>query len=97
MAGTAAKPPVITVPTLILWGRHDPILKSEWADVLGDYFSDIQAISSITRNRIVPPGRLTRSSRGSPRRKRVRRMLPGGRPPSRRRPEPLIGQAEAAI
>lgn len=24
----------------MLWGRHDPIIKNEWADKLGDYFAD---------------------------------------------------------
>ncbi|MGL4241561.1 MAG: alpha/beta fold hydrolase [Beijerinckiaceae bacterium] len=42
MAGTAPKPPKITVPTRVFWGRHDPILKSEWADVLGEYFTDVE-------------------------------------------------------
>jgi pimeloyl-ACP methyl ester carboxylesterase len=41
MAGTAPKPPVISHPTRVLWGRHDPILKSAWADVLPEYFSDL--------------------------------------------------------
>lgn len=41
MAGTAAKPPVIPHPTQVLWGRHDPVLKAEWADVLPDHFADI--------------------------------------------------------
>ena len=26
----------------MLWGRHDPIIKYEWADKLGDYFADIE-------------------------------------------------------
>lgn len=30
----------IQTPTRVLWGAHDPILKVEWADRLGDYFSD---------------------------------------------------------
>ena len=30
----------ITVPTRFLWGRHDPILLSEWSDALPDYFKD---------------------------------------------------------
>jgi epoxide hydrolase 4 len=42
MAGTAPKPPKIAVPSRVLWGRHDPILKSVWADVLPDYFEDIE-------------------------------------------------------
>ncbi len=42
MAGTAPKPPVITVPTRVLWGRHDPVLRADWADVLPDYFDDVE-------------------------------------------------------
>lgn len=42
MAGTAPRPPRITVPTRVLWGRHDPILKSDWADVLNQYFVDVE-------------------------------------------------------
>ena len=42
MAGTAQRPPRITVPTRVLWGRHDPILKSDWADVLDQYFAQIE-------------------------------------------------------
>jgi len=42
MAGTAPKPPMIDVPTRVLWGRHDPILKSTWADVLDQYFSNVE-------------------------------------------------------
>jgi pimeloyl-ACP methyl ester carboxylesterase len=41
MAGTAPKPPKIVVPSRCLWGRHDPILKAAWADVLPDYFEQI--------------------------------------------------------
>jgi len=42
MAGTAERPPRITVPARVLWGRHDPILKSDWADVLDQYFADVE-------------------------------------------------------
>jgi epoxide hydrolase 4 len=42
MAGLVPKPPRIVVPSRVLWGRHDPILKAEWADVLDQYFSDVQ-------------------------------------------------------
>jgi len=42
MAGTAPKPPVIEVPARVLWGRHDPVLRSEWSDVLADYFADVE-------------------------------------------------------
>lgn len=43
MAGTAPKPPMITQPTRVLWGRHDPVLKSSWIDVVGEYFQDVEA------------------------------------------------------
>jgi pimeloyl-ACP methyl ester carboxylesterase len=42
MAGTAPAPPKIKVPAAVLWGRHDPILKAEWADVLPKYFDQIE-------------------------------------------------------
>lgn len=42
MAGTAPKPPMIDVPTRVVWGRHDPILRSAWADVLDQYFTDLE-------------------------------------------------------
>ena len=32
--------PKIDVPTRFLWGEADPLVKIEWADKLGDYFSD---------------------------------------------------------
>ena len=32
--------PKIEVPTRFLWGEEDPLVKIEWADRLGDYFSD---------------------------------------------------------
>ena len=32
----------ITVPTRMLWGAHDPVLKAEWRDRLGEYFDDIR-------------------------------------------------------
>ena len=31
----------IAVPTRVLWGESDPILKSAWADRLGEYFSNL--------------------------------------------------------
>lgn len=34
--------PPITVPTRVLWGRHDPVLKVEWRDRLGEYFSEVE-------------------------------------------------------
>jgi len=39
--GAPAMAPV-TVPTRVLWGAHDPILKAEWRDRLGEYFTDIR-------------------------------------------------------
>jgi pimeloyl-ACP methyl ester carboxylesterase len=35
--------PGITVPTCVRWGAADPILRAEWMDLLGDYFSDCDA------------------------------------------------------
>lgn len=32
--------PRIDVPAYFLWGERDPLLKIEWADLLGEYFSD---------------------------------------------------------
>jgi epoxide hydrolase 4 len=26
-----------------LWGRHDPVLKCEWIDVVDQYFTDVEA------------------------------------------------------
>lgn len=34
--------PPIEVPTRVLWGRHDPILKVEWIDRLGEYFAQVE-------------------------------------------------------
>lgn len=41
MRGEVAKPPVIAVPTCIRWGELDPVLRVEWADRLGEYFSHL--------------------------------------------------------
>ncbi|MEZ5825516.1 MAG: alpha/beta hydrolase [Geminicoccaceae bacterium] len=41
MAGTLPLPAKITVPARVVWGRHDPILKSEWADVLEEAFEQV--------------------------------------------------------
>lgn len=43
MAGTAPKPPKIRQPARVFWGRHDPVLKSAWIDVVGDYFENVEA------------------------------------------------------
>jgi pimeloyl-ACP methyl ester carboxylesterase len=32
--------PRIELPTRIMWGRHDPVLKAEWTDRLPEYFRD---------------------------------------------------------
>lgn len=34
--------PKIATPTRVLWGAHDPVLKADWRDRLGDYFSDVE-------------------------------------------------------
>jgi len=41
MAGTAPSPEKIKTPTRVVWGRHDPILRAEWIDVLPDAFEDV--------------------------------------------------------
>lgn len=38
--GTLPKPPVITVPSRFLWGKRDPLIKPDWSDKLGEYFSN---------------------------------------------------------
>ena len=40
--GTAPLPPPIAQPTRVFWGRHDPVLKVEWADRLPQFFSDVE-------------------------------------------------------
>jgi pimeloyl-ACP methyl ester carboxylesterase len=40
--GTEPKPPPIDVPTRVLWGRHDPILKVDWIDRLPEFFSRLE-------------------------------------------------------
>jgi pimeloyl-ACP methyl ester carboxylesterase len=32
--------PKIALPTRVMWGRHDPILKADWVDRLGEFFQD---------------------------------------------------------
>ena len=39
-AGNAPKKPMITVPTRLLWGGGDPVIKAEWTDKLDEYFTD---------------------------------------------------------
>jgi pimeloyl-ACP methyl ester carboxylesterase len=43
MAGTAPKPPKIAVPARVLWGRHDPVLRAAWIDVVDAYFENVEA------------------------------------------------------
>jgi pimeloyl-ACP methyl ester carboxylesterase len=38
--------PKIEVPTRVLWGVSDSVLKVEWADRLGDYFADLRFTSA---------------------------------------------------
>ena len=40
--GTVPPPPAITQPTRVFWGRHDPVLKAEWADRLPEFFTDLE-------------------------------------------------------
>ncbi len=41
MRGEAPRLPPIVIPTRVCWGASDPVLKVEWADRLGEYFSDL--------------------------------------------------------
>jgi len=34
--------PRIALPTRVMWGRHDPVLKAEWADRLPECFADLE-------------------------------------------------------
>lgn len=40
LEGTLPKPAMITVPTRFVWGNRDPLIKPEWCDKLGEYFTD---------------------------------------------------------
>jgi pimeloyl-ACP methyl ester carboxylesterase len=40
MRGDAPPVPPIDLPTRVLWGESDPILRSAWTDRLGDYFTN---------------------------------------------------------
>lgn len=42
MTGDLPDLPKIDIPTRVLWGRHDPIIKSEWSDCLGDTFANFE-------------------------------------------------------
>ena len=41
MKGMVPKLPKIKVPTHVYWGRHDPVIKAEWTDNLGDFFENV--------------------------------------------------------
>jgi epoxide hydrolase 4 len=38
----APLPPPISLPTHVLWGAHDPVLKADWTDRLGECFTTLQ-------------------------------------------------------
>lgn len=40
-AGTAPAPARLDIPTRVLWGASDPVLKSEWSDRLPEFFNEI--------------------------------------------------------
>jgi pimeloyl-ACP methyl ester carboxylesterase len=40
ISGTLQKQLVIHVPTRVLWGESDKVLRVEWADRLGEFFSN---------------------------------------------------------
>lgn len=40
LEGTLPKPPMITVPSRLLWGKNDPLVPIEWSDKLGEYFTN---------------------------------------------------------
>ena len=42
MAGTIEPPPPIAVPARILWGRHDPVLRSDWAECARAAFQQVE-------------------------------------------------------
>ncbi len=42
IVGEVPAPQVITAPTSVLWGRHDPVLRYEWSEGLDQYFSDLK-------------------------------------------------------
>ncbi|MGB7183958.1 MAG: alpha/beta hydrolase [Burkholderiaceae bacterium] len=41
MKGEAPLLPPITTPSYVFWGRHDPVIKAQWADNIGDSFLDV--------------------------------------------------------
>jgi len=40
--GTAPRPAPLAIPTCVLWGRHDPVLRADWAEGLREFFPDIE-------------------------------------------------------
>lgn len=40
--GRAPPLPPIDLPTRVLWGRHDPVLRADWADTLPATFRDLE-------------------------------------------------------
>ena len=40
--GVAQTPPPIGIPTRVLWGRHDPVLKRSWTDRLPEFFTNLE-------------------------------------------------------
>ena len=43
--------PKIDLPTRVFWGEEDRVLKSEWTDRLGDYFSDLRKVDVVPEAR----------------------------------------------
>jgi pimeloyl-ACP methyl ester carboxylesterase len=43
MRGEVPSLPPVTVPAKVRWGALDPVLKVEWMDRLGEYFTDLDA------------------------------------------------------
>jgi pimeloyl-ACP methyl ester carboxylesterase len=41
MKGMVPKLPKIATPAFVFWGAHDPVIKAEWSDNIGDFFSNI--------------------------------------------------------
>ncbi len=40
--GVATPPPPISIPTRVLWGEHDPVLKRSWTDRLPEFFTNLE-------------------------------------------------------
>jgi len=39
----------VTPPTLVLWGREEPLFPLEWADRIGEFFADATLVELIAR------------------------------------------------